>query len=76
MGEKKPNTFGLHDMHGNIGEWCVDWFGPYPALAQENPAGPASGDAPVLRGGGWHSPRRQIRAVYRQHEIRAAGFNG
>jgi hypothetical protein len=53
-----------------------DWFGPYSGLAQENPTGPDSGDIPVLRGGGWHALRWEIRSTYRQHELRTPGFNG
>jgi formylglycine-generating enzyme required for sulfatase activity len=67
---------GALDMAGNVWEWVNDWFGPYSGLAQENPAGPTADDVPVLRGGGWHSPRWEIRAAYRQHEVPAAGFNG
>jgi formylglycine-generating enzyme required for sulfatase activity len=63
-------------MAGNVWEWVADPFGPYSDQAQENPAGPAAGGVPVLRGGGWHSPRWEIRATYRQHELSAAGFNG
>ena len=67
---------GALDMAGNVWEWVNDWFGTYSGLLQENPAGPASGEVPVLRGGGWHSPRWELRAAYRQHEVPRTGFNG
>jgi formylglycine-generating enzyme required for sulfatase activity len=67
---------GALDMAGNVWEWVADRFGPYSDLPQENPAGPDSGDVPVLRGGGWHSPRWEIRAAYRQHEVPVIGVNG
>ena len=67
---------GALDMAGNVWEWVTDRFGPYSGLPQENPTGPVSGDVPVLRGGGWHSPHSELRATYRQHEIPATGFNG
>jgi serine/threonine-protein kinase len=67
---------GALDMAGNVWEWVADRFGPYSARPQENPSGPAWGDVPVLRGGGWHSPRWELRAAYRQHEVPASGYNG
>ena len=67
---------GALDMAGNVWEWVNDWFGPYSGQPQDNPSGPASGEIPVLRGGGWHSPRWELRAAYRQHEIPSTGFNG
>jgi formylglycine-generating enzyme required for sulfatase activity len=65
VGSLPANPWGLHEMHGNCWEWCLDWFGDYSAQPVTDPVGPTSGLGRVLRGGGWGSEARPLRSADR-----------
>jgi formylglycine-generating enzyme required for sulfatase activity len=60
-----PNPWGLFDMHGNVWEWCWDWYGEYSSAVSTNPTGVAQGTFRVNRGGGWNDFPKHIRCAYR-----------
>jgi len=60
-----PNAWGLYDMHGNVLEWCSDWYGDYPSSAVADPEGPSSDTFRVLRGGCWYYKAGLCRSAHR-----------
>jgi formylglycine-generating enzyme len=61
-----PNAWGLYDMHGNVWNWCSDWYGDYSTNAQTDPGGPVSGSRRVFRGGGWDNYAVDCRSARRR----------
>ena len=65
VGSKLANAWDLYDVHGNVWEWCLDWYGPYPPEARTDPRGPDSGLGRVVRGGSFRRVPRYLRSAAR-----------
>lgn len=65
VGSFSQNRWGLYDIHGNVGEWCFDYYGTYDTENTDNPSGAETGTLRINRGGGWNDYAKHMRCAYR-----------
>jgi formylglycine-generating enzyme required for sulfatase activity len=75
VGELRSNAFGLHDMHGNVWEWCYDWQKPFQLADIEDPNGPPTGSLHMFRGGSWYDSAAYCRSANRSGHGATVRFN-
>ncbi len=73
VGTRRPNPWGLYDMHGNVYEWVQDYYGPYSSRAQTDPNGPQVGDHRVVRGGSFPNQFLLTRSAFRDYAVAGTG---
>lgn len=76
VGLKRPNGFGLHDMQGNVTEWCWDFWNNYTNNPQIDPTGPPTGTAHALRGGSWFDVAYEVRSAFHRSYDPTARYSG